>query len=74
MYMKKIFDLAHEAIALQNKDRMDAALREIRDIAFPESMKTCFEDKRVELLTEQLKQAGMEPGIAYTDAPEGGDQ
>ena len=53
---KEIQRLAEEALALQNKDRMEAALNEIRGIAWTESMKTCFEDKRVEQLTERLKQ------------------
>lgn len=44
---RQIKDLADQAIALQNKDRMDAALREISNIAWAESMKTCFEDARI---------------------------
>lgn len=35
---KQIKHLADEAIALQNKDRMDAVLREISDIAGTESL------------------------------------
>ena len=57
---KEIQRLAEEALALQNKDNMDTALREISKIAYWESMKTFFEDKRVEQLTEKLKQYEQE--------------
>jgi hypothetical protein len=53
---KEIQRLAEEALALQNKDRMDAVLKEIRGIAWAEALKTSFEDKRVEILTEKLMQ------------------
>jgi hypothetical protein len=43
---EKIKTLADEAIALQNKTRMDAVLREISGICYMESMKTLFQDKR----------------------------
>lgn len=43
----QIKQLADEAIALQNKDRMEAALREIASIAYRESGKTMFEDARI---------------------------
>lgn len=66
---KEIQRLAEEALALQNKDRMEAVLKEIRGNAWTESMKTCFEDKRVEQLAEKLKQYELqdEQNKASTD-------
>lgn len=43
---QQIKTLAEDALALQNKDAMDSALRAISAIAAKEGMKTLFEDMR----------------------------
>lgn len=70
---KQIKEMADAAIALQNKDQMDAALRDISGIAMSGSMLTMFEDKRVEELQRQLSDsAGAQAVGAAAPAKKGG--
>lgn len=69
---KEIQRLAEEALALQNKDHMDAALNEIRGIAWAEALKTSFEDARIAKFGSEPCPECMKPRARCTpveDAP-----